>query len=253
MRCRGALCALAIVAALGGADASQAARDQKWLGKLSTKARNLRSALETAPRRDLSEHEVVRASLATTRRDRIAALLHLSMFFPPPQALSEEEVELLKEARATALLPVSALSLSAAVGRRAPVWAWRGRESRPPPPAPPSPQEAEEEIIMLKWATVIGIAALGATFILGFLAESIHVSWAHRPTLPLPLRLLRECTRRRPLHPSPHFLSPRCCCVSPPPLLLTSSLPPPSFRRSCTGCQRLPSECWWACLPPAWH
>ena len=137
MRCRGALCALAIVAALGGADASQAARDQKWLGKLSTKARNLRSALETAPRRDLSEHEAVRASLATTRRDRIAALLHLPMFFPPPQALSEEEVELLKEARATALLPVSALSLSAAVGRRAPVWAWLGRESRPPPPAPP--------------------------------------------------------------------------------------------------------------------
>jgi len=107
MRCRGALCALAIVAALGGADASQAARDQKWLGKLSTKARNLRSALETAPRRDLSEHEA---------------------------ALSEEEVELLKE-------------------------------------------EAEEEIIMLKWATVIGIAALGATFILGFLAESIHLHW----------------------------------------------------------------------------
>ncbi|EOD36562.1 transmembrane Na+/H+ exchanger [Emiliania huxleyi CCMP1516] len=107
MRCTGALCALAIVAALGGADASQAARDQKWLGKLSTKARNLRSALETAPRRDLSEHEA---------------------------ALSEEEVELLKE-------------------------------------------EAEEEIIMLKWATVIGIAALGATFILGFLAESIHLHW----------------------------------------------------------------------------
>ena len=62
MRCRGALCALAIVAALGGADASQAARDQKWLGKLSTKARNLRSALETAPRRDLSEHEAVPAA-----------------------------------------------------------------------------------------------------------------------------------------------------------------------------------------------
>ena len=51
-------------------------------------------------------------------------------------------------------------------------------------PPPPSPQEAEEEIIMLKWATVIGIAALGATFILGFLAESIHVSWAHRPHAP---------------------------------------------------------------------
>jgi len=108
MRCRAALCALAIVAALGGADASQAARDQKWLGKLSTKARNLRSAFETAPRRDLSEeHEA---------------------------ALSEEEAELLKE-------------------------------------------EAEEEIIMLKWATVIGIAALGGTFILGFLAESIHLHW----------------------------------------------------------------------------